>query len=127
MDIPSSLRRTVSPPPRGRKKDERVRDGDKDPRVPGVKAEPSLAAVEAGEAKIRDHLAYFSDHLRAASRPIVKASKRLSIDDFADLYRRNQHPHGRHFVVHQHNHPVAGVHCSSARKSDMQGAPVDVV
>lgn len=33
----------------------------------------------------------------------------MSIDDFKDLYRRNQHQHGRHFVVHQHDHPVAGL------------------
>jgi hypothetical protein len=34
----------------------------------------------------------------------------LSIHDFSTLYRSNQQQHGNHFVVHQHNHPRAGVH-----------------
>ena len=34
----------------------------------------------------------------------------LSVGAFENLYERNQHVHGRHFVIHQHDHPVAGVH-----------------
>ena len=110
MDLPSSLRRSVSPPLRRRRGSATIEDdgNQEDPQ-----ARPSLAAIEAGEAKIRDHLQYFSEHLRKASRPIEHSSPRLSIDDFVELYSRNQHPHGHHFVIHQHNHPVAGVHCES--------------
>ncbi len=72
---------------------------------------PKLAAVEAGEAQVKDHLAYFSSQLGQAVRPPSAAwPHRLSIDAFAHLYRRHQHPHGHHFVVHQHDHPIAGPH-----------------
>ena len=74
---------------------------------------PNLAAIEAGESQIHNHLSYFSQHLEAASRPLLSTSNptpRLSIADFRELYRRNQHATGRHFVIHQHDHPVAGVH-----------------
>lgn len=37
--------------------------------------------------------------------------RQLSIDDYGELYRRNDGPGGCHFVVHQHEHPLAGVHC----------------
>ena len=67
---------------------------------------PSLAAVEAGEAHIRNHLEYFSSHISSSAKP----SAPLSVRAFEDLYKRNQHTHGRHWVIHQHDHPVAGVH-----------------
>lgn len=72
---------------------------------------PSLAAVEAGEATISNHLQYFSTHLSQAIRPLSsEAQPRLSIADFVELYTRNQTPNGHHFVIHQHDHPIAGVH-----------------
>ncbi|EME46104.1 hypothetical protein DOTSEDRAFT_125196 [Dothistroma septosporum NZE10] len=67
-----------------------------------------LAAIEAGEIEIRDHLEYFFQHLLNASRPAV--GPRTSFDAWKNLYQKSQHPHGRHFVVHQHDHPVSGVH-----------------
>jgi hypothetical protein len=70
----------------------------------------TLAAVEAGKAKIDDHITYFSNRLAKASRPPSPGTPRLSIHDFSTLYCSNQHQHGNHFVVHQHNHPRAGVH-----------------
>ncbi|KAL8773660.1 MAG: hypothetical protein Q9209_001426 [Squamulea sp. 1 TL-2023] len=70
---------------------------------------PSLAAIEAGEIQIQDHFSHFSSHLAAAVRPSI-SGPRLPIPAFVDLYKRNCHPHGRHFVVHQHDHPIAGVH-----------------
>lgn len=70
---------------------------------------PSLASIEAGEAKIEDHLEYFSKQLARVTRASAPGP-RLSNRDFVDLYQRNQHEHGHHFVVHQHDHPVAGVH-----------------
>lgn len=101
---PSSLIRDISPPPKRRKVSE----------TPGITSrtvsEPTLAAVEAGKAKVEDHLAYFTEHLCAASRSTPQDIPRLSIKNFADLYRSNQNEHGNHFVVHQHNHPRAGVH-----------------
>ena len=99
---------------------------------------PPLSAIEAGEAKIRDHLIYFSQQLHALVRPqllATNASPRLPIAKFRDLYKRNQHAHGRHFVIHQHDHPVAGMHydlrlqiseCSSISFAIMYGLPGNV-
>ena len=70
---------------------------------------PSLAAIEAGEAKIKDHLEFFSEHFATVTRSSAPGP-RLSNADFGGLYQRNQHEHGHHFVIHQHDHPVAGVH-----------------
>jgi len=70
--------------------------------------EPSAAALEAGQATIRDHLAYFTAHLEAVSRPQIPSSFRMTITEWKQLYRRNQHSRGTHFVIHQHDHPIAG-------------------
>lgn len=72
--------------------------------------EPKLAAIEAGKAKIDDHLTYFTKRLSKASRQTAPIVARLTREDFAALYDGNDHDHGNHFVVHQHNHPRAGVH-----------------
>jgi len=113
MPSPISLKRDISPPPtrktttksgrpsKALTKDHPVERDDDD-------GQPSLAAIEAGEAQIRDHLAYFSQHLGAASGQTAPSVPRLSIDDFQTLYRRNQHAQGRHFVVQQHDHPISG-------------------
>ena len=69
---------------------------------------PRLAAIEAGEILITDHLTTLSEQLKRVKRTVP--GNFLSIEGLVDLYRRNQHKHGRHFVVHQHDHPVAGVH-----------------
>jgi hypothetical protein len=74
-------------------------------------SQPSLAAIEAGRSKIEDHLQYFSSYFAKVCKPLEPVQPRLSISDFVSLYQRNQHPKGKHFVIHQHNHPVAGVHC----------------
>lgn len=34
----------------------------------------------------------------------------LSVERLLELFRRNDNPHGHHFVVHQHDHPIAGLH-----------------
>ncbi|KAI9825853.1 MAG: hypothetical protein M1832_000794 [Thelocarpon impressellum] len=112
---PPSLARSISPPPRARAR------ANPSSAVKGVLPEgpdaasvvsaddlPSLAAVEAGEGQIRDHVEYFSTHLGNAIRP--SGGPRLALADYRDLYLRNQWSHGRHFVIHQHDHPVAGVH-----------------
>ena len=67
---------------------------------------PSTAAVEAGKAEVRDHLAYFFEKLSQA----IKPNAPLALEDWAKLYQRNQHSQGRHFVIHQHDHPIAGTH-----------------
>lgn len=72
--------------------------------------EPTLAAVEAGRVDIQDHLTYFKRHLAKVSRLTAAHSPRLSIDDYASMYKGSQNQHGHHFVIHQHNHPKAGVH-----------------
>lgn len=93
MKQPDSLARDISPPPTRKR--------------PDARAEPTVAAVEAGQAEIRNHLEYFSKHLQELSRPTN--GPRLSIDAFRSLYARNQHPKGRHFVIHQHDHPISGM------------------
>ena len=96
---PQSLRASISPPPsRARKSALNC--------TKSADITPSLAAVEAGEAQIHNHLRYFSSHISLFVKPFAP----LPIRAFEDLYTRNQHRHGRHFVIHQHDHPVAGVH-----------------
>ncbi|KAL6716632.1 hypothetical protein ACLMJK_006200 [Lecanora helva] len=107
---PRSLRTSISPPPsRTRKFIPTPGRHDHLPQSNGPRTgtpAPNLTAIEAGQAKIQDHLDFFSTHLFRYAKP--KAP--LSNPDFRALYSRNQHPHGRHFVIHQHDHPVAGVH-----------------
>ena len=108
---PQSLRASISPPPsRARKSTPQsidsvaVRDS-RSTHQPENTA-PTSAAVEAGEAQIQNHLEYFSSLVSSSARP----SAPLPIHAFVELYKRNQHEHGRHWVIHQHDHPVAGVH-----------------
>ncbi|KAH7126708.1 DNA polymerase ligase-domain-containing protein [Dendryphion nanum] len=111
MDTPSSLIRDISPPTISkRRKLSIARDCSKarKPVSPGI--EPTLAAVGAEKAKVDDHVSYFKKHLSRFFRPSLDVSPRLSISQFVDLYTSNLHPHGQHFVIHQHNHPIAGLH-----------------
>lgn len=112
IPVPSSLIRDISPPrlPKRRKISHSARNNHRNEpnQPPGSGATP--AAVEAGEAKVDDHLTYFTKHLSQALRATREGVPRISIRDFANLYERNQHEHGNHFVIHQHNHPKAGVH-----------------
>lgn len=110
MSQPSSLQRRVSPPPLKRKRTAESEIIESRKSSKRRTSSPSLAAIEAGEAVIEDHLGYFRKHLEKACRPVEANIPRLSIESFADLYRRNQHDNGHHFVVHQHNHPIAGIH-----------------
>ncbi|KAF2755068.1 hypothetical protein EJ05DRAFT_519745 [Pseudovirgaria hyperparasitica] len=96
LDLLSSLKRSISPPTTTRL--------TKRSRRSALILTP--AAVEAGSATIGNHLEYFCARLTPLCRPPTA----LSIDDYGALFKRNQHEHGRHFVVHQHSHPVAGVH-----------------
>lgn len=123
-NLPSSLNAPVSPPHRRATADKSRKDNDNhndnDQSGSAIREDsakhdndsPSLAAVEAGQVQISDPLALFSSRLAqaAAARPALPDHPRLSIPAWMDLYLRNQHPHGCHFVIHQHDHPVAGPH-----------------
>ncbi|KAF2436788.1 hypothetical protein EJ08DRAFT_577514 [Tothia fuscella] len=110
MAEPPSLKRPISPPPVKKRRKSHAITANQNTNPPPKPLQPSLAAIEAGQTKIRDHLQYFSAHFAKLSKPTNESVQRLSIPDFERLYQRNQHAKGRHFVIHQHNHPVAGVH-----------------
>ena len=106
---PRSLRTSISPPSRVRRKHSTaISDRNKQARsTPHEVAHiPSVAAIEAGEAQVKDHFEHFSHRLSHHTKP----NATLSHHAFKQLYRRSQQPCGRHFVIHQHDHPVAGVH-----------------
>ena len=109
---PQSLRESISPPPsRARKStlqptESLIAEGARNRPSVRHSDSPSSAAVEAGEIRIRNHFEYFSSHISSSAKP----SAPLSIRAFEHLYKRNQHKNGRHWVIHQHDHPVAGVH-----------------
>ncbi|KAJ9661078.1 hypothetical protein H2201_006627 [Coniosporium apollinis] len=64
MEKPASLTREISPPSKTRRAKIPVPQEQENPEDGAPPdAALSLAAIEAGEAKIRDHLAYFSEHL----------------------------------------------------------------
>ncbi|RYP08695.1 hypothetical protein DL764_001715 [Monosporascus ibericus] len=73
---------------------------------------PSAAAVEAGEGHVDDHLGYFSRILtKATLSPFPSGIPHLSVGRYQKLYTANfGSPRGAHFVVHQHDHPIAGTH-----------------
>lgn len=65
------------------------------------------SAIEAGRAHIADHLAHFTHHLSARISPPTL----LPLSSYASLYQSNVgHSSGAHFVIHQHDHPIAGTH-----------------
>jgi len=111
-NTPTSLRASISPPP-PRIKRTKLRGLGPSDEQHGETPTPNLAAIEAGRAQIPNHLAHFSTHLSPLVRPVPDTSSqppRLSMHAWKNLYIRNQHPQGRHWVIHQHDHPVAGVH-----------------
>jgi hypothetical protein len=108
MAVPASLGREISPPPT-KKRNHYERKKSLDDTQNG--STPTPAAIEAGRAKIRNHLEHFCSHLGALIRHTDPTGERLlPISEFGTLYQQNQHADGHHFVIHQHNHPVAGVH-----------------
>jgi hypothetical protein len=117
IDLPT-LARSISPPTAPRvKRQKAYRDNNPDEaadEVPQAGSDvqvPASAAVEAGKINIRDHLRYFTDNLSAhVQTPYPAYQPRLPIIGFHDLYKQNVNPAGHHFVIHQHDHPVAGVH-----------------
>ncbi|CAG8909402.1 unnamed protein product [Penicillium egyptiacum] len=133
-----SLNAPVSPP-RKRSSIKWVKDGDGGDAIPldasQLNTSSSLAAIEAGQVEVTDHLSTISARLKECVRPLPKQPiPRLPIKDWIELYRRNEHPEGHHFVIHQHDHPIAGPHydlrlqfseTSSVSWSVMYGMPGD--
>ena len=93
-----SLREGISPPP--------ARKTKPDEEPPAT----TTAAVEAGTVHVNDHVAFWGAKLSNFTRPSRHGLPQLSKDEWLDIYQRNQHKNGHHFVVHQHDHPVAGTH-----------------
>ncbi|KAI0144511.1 DNA polymerase ligase-domain-containing protein [Xylariaceae sp. FL1272] len=91
-------------------------------------------AIEAGTATTDDHLAYFSRLLsRSTLSPFPSGTPRLSVPAYRRLYESNfGSRQGAHFIIHQHDHPIAGTHydlriqineTSSASWAIMYGLP----
>lgn len=71
---------------------------------------PSLSAIESGQATVTNHLAVISTKLSQCMRPTGSNEPRISLTDWTRLYKHNEHENGAHFVIHQHDHPIAGTH-----------------
>lgn len=108
MVQPATLVRDVSPPPLRKHPTIHASPAGDGRRNERRDEKSEAAAIEAHEVTIRDHLTYFVQHLSSASRP--SAGPRISIEHFRNAYLRNLHAKGAHFVVHQHDHPISGVH-----------------
>ncbi|KAJ9605180.1 hypothetical protein H2200_010570 [Cladophialophora chaetospira] len=105
----ASLSRPVSPPPVNPRR--RLKSHPTTVSLIPTSTEKSESAkVEAGEVDIDDHVSFFSSKLLAAARPPVEGEPRLSHREWLALYHHNLNDRGCHFVVHQHDHPVAGTH-----------------
>ncbi|PTB68833.1 hypothetical protein BBK36DRAFT_154634 [Trichoderma citrinoviride] len=99
LDSPAS-HRPISPPP-----------VSKPAAAPASTTTSTTAQIEAGAVQISDHLARFSSSLSSHLRPTSAGVPRLSVARYARLYESCAgSPGGAHFVVHQHDHPVAGTH-----------------
>ncbi|ORY57184.1 DNA polymerase ligase-domain-containing protein [Pseudomassariella vexata] len=106
------------------------------PSPPAQADEPKTSAVEAGEAKVDDHLAYFCGILaKATLAPFPNGMPQLPVTNYRELYDAHfGKREGAHFVIHQHDHPIAGTHydlrlqineTSSASWAIMYGLPGD--
>ena len=84
---PASLRREVSPPPL---------------RKQSTNSKSATAKVEAGEATVENHVAFFASKLREARLPEIPGQPRLSRDAWLELYTRNLNDGGQSF----HNPPT---------------------
>ncbi|KAG6015762.1 hypothetical protein E4U54_003023 [Claviceps lovelessii] len=72
--------------------------------------QPTTSAIEAGRVRIANHLPYFTSLLaqRALESPTPPL---LPIASYISLYQSHaQSTRGSHFVIHQHDHPIAGTH-----------------
>ncbi|KAG2420817.1 hypothetical protein HFD88_000431 [Aspergillus terreus] len=129
----SSLDAPVSPP-RTRNPSQKKRVSQADANWGSTAEDTNLAALEAGQTEVTDHLGVVSSQLQKCVRPSLPNAAKIQIPDWVALYKRNQRPEGRHFVIHQHDHPIAGPHydlrlqfsdSSSVSWSVMYGMPGD--
>ncbi|RGP64083.1 ABC1 containing [Fusarium sporotrichioides] len=68
---------------------------------------PTTADTESGSAAVDDHLSHFKNHL---SKYVISPAA-VSIPEYTSLHTTNAgSPQGAHFVIHQHDHPIAGTH-----------------
>ncbi|KAI0433822.1 DNA polymerase ligase-domain-containing protein [Xylaria sp. FL1042] len=115
-------------------------DGDdKEPRQHQDKEDGeqlTTSAIEAGQASVDDHLNYFGTRLQETTlSPFPSETPHLSVEGYRKLYEANAgSSQGAHFVIHQHDHPIAGTHydlrlqineMSSASWAIMYGLPGD--
>ncbi|KAI1347468.1 DNA polymerase ligase-domain-containing protein [Xylaria sp. FL0043] len=111
-------------------------DDDKEPSQRQDEEQPNTSAVEAGEVSVDDHLNYFSTRLQeTALSPFTSGTPHLPVEDYRKLYEVNAgSSQGAHFIIHQHDHPIAGTHydlrlqineTSSASWAIMYGLPGD--
>lgn len=85
---------------------------------PATTTPSTSALIESNKVHITDHLAYFTKLLSTRAFPTTPSSHhqlhihpRLSVPLYAALYARSaDSTHGAHFVVTQHDHPIAGPH-----------------
>ncbi|ROW14159.1 hypothetical protein VPNG_04192 [Cytospora leucostoma] len=86
--------------------------GKKKKELQGSSGPAKSALIENATVQIEDHLAYFSDLLSARTlAPYPAGHPRLPIPRYRSLYRQSLgSAQGAHFVVTQHDHPVAGPH-----------------
>lgn len=98
--------------------------------------QPTTAAIEAGKTNIDDHLNFYSAQLaKTTLSPFPSGTPQLSLEAYRKLYEVNVgSPQGAHFIIHQHDHPIAGTHydlrlqineTSSASWAIMYGLPGD--
>lgn len=112
------LGKSVSPPPIKRRRrlntpsDQPSTSSSPQPSSVNSTPLPTPAAIEAGQATIRNHLDYFLALFRQFSKPISPLlAPRLSLDGLTSLYQCSaSNPLGHNFIVHQHDHPRAGLH-----------------
>lgn len=105
---PTTLTRGVSPPP-VRQRNTASTKPEIDEKAIDAPAQPTTAEVEAGVLDVDDHIEFFSSKLASYTRT-PSVAPRLTHPSWLDLYHRNEASDGHHFVVHQHDHPVAGTH-----------------
>lgn len=110
---PASLEREISPPVKKRclklgNGTEVDQPAQHPSSAPEQREKLTPAAIEAGEHVIDDHLEYFCEHFSVIARSQSPGICRLGITAFRQLYERNLHGQGKHFVVHQHDHPISG-------------------
>ena len=106
---PASLKRTISPPPsipKNLRNEPTVSSSETN-----TDEHPGTAEVEAGEATVADQTAFWRAKLREFDRLHVAGIPKLSIPNYVNLYSEHAgNTSGSHFVIHQHDHPVAGTH-----------------